>query len=115
MIMVQSTFHLLPDSKADALSMMKNMVRLCRLEHGCLNYEYFEGVTNPNQVILLQEWENADCLQEHYQTDHMDAFLMKLRKYLERPIVTSSYISQDDRTVASLSSDEIPTPGQTLH
>ena len=52
MIVVQSTFQLLPDSKQEALKLMRNMVRLCRLEHGCLSYEYFEGVTDPNQVVL---------------------------------------------------------------
>ncbi len=55
MIMVQSTFHLLPDAKVRALRLMKNMVRLCRQEQGCLNYEYFEGLTEPNRVVLLQE------------------------------------------------------------
>ncbi len=78
MIVVQSTFQLLPESKNEALELMRNMVRLCRQEHGCLAYEYFEGLTDTNQVVLLQEWEDADCLQEHYQTDHMADFLDKL-------------------------------------
>ena len=50
MIVVQTTFQLLPDSKQEALKLMRNMVRLCRLEHGCLSYEYFEGVTDPNYI-----------------------------------------------------------------
>jgi len=57
MIMVQSTFQLDADNKDDVIRLMKNMVRLCRQEHGCLSYEYYEGVTDPYQVILLQEWE----------------------------------------------------------
>jgi len=119
MIMVQSTFHLLPDTKPEALDLMRNMVRLCRLEHGCLGYEYFEGVTDPNQVILLQEWENTDCLQGHYQTDHMEAFLRKLGKFLESPISTRSYVSQEERIVATRTKEEAPkpeqTPEQTIH
>ena len=114
-LMVQTIFHLLPASKADALSLMKNMVRRCRQEHGCLSYEYFEGVTDPNQVILLQEWENPDCLQEHYQTDHMDDFLGKLRSHLQSPIISSSYVSQEDRAVSSQGADELPSPEQTIH
>ena len=80
MIMVQSTFHLVAESKAEALKLMKDMIRLCRKEHGCLNYEYFEGMTDTNQIVLLQEWKNADCLQAHYQTTHMEEFLSKLSK-----------------------------------
>ena len=115
MIMVQSTFHLLPEHKAEALRLMKNMVRLCSQEHGCVTYEYFEGVTDAKQIILLQEWESAECLQEHYQTDHMDDFLGKLRSLLQSPIISSSYVSHEDRAVASPSADEIPTPEQTIH
>ena len=119
MIMVQSTFHLLPEFRAEALGLMKNMVRLCRQEHGCLSYEYFEGVSDPNQVILLQEWENADCLEEHYQTDHMEDFLGKLGRCLSSPVSTRSYVSQDERVarskVSKKLSDEPPKPEQTIH
>jgi quinol monooxygenase YgiN len=115
MIMVQSTFQLLPDSREEALQLMKNMVRLCRQEHGCLSYEYFEGVTETNQVILLQEWEDADCLQEHYQTDHMEDFIGKLGNFLESPIITRSYMSQKDGHISTQTSDETAKPEQTIH
>ena len=115
MIVVQSTFQLLPDSKDEALELMRNMVRLCRQEHGCLAYEDFEGVTDPNQVVLLQEWEDADCLQGHYQTDHMEDFLSRLGNYLESPISTRSYISQEDNALAAHTSEDIEKPEQTIH
>lgn len=115
MIMVQSTFQLDADNKDEVIRLMKNMVRLCRQEHGCLSYEYYEGVTDPYQLILLQEWENADCLQEHYQTDHMADFLSKLGKYIDNPISTRSYVSQEEPNVASQSSEELASPEQTIH
>ena len=114
MIMVQSTFRLLPESKAEVIRLMKNMVQLCRQERGCLGYEYFEGVTDPNRVILLQEWENADCLQGHYRTDHMENFISNLGKYLESPVSTRSYVSQEERVVTSRS-EELPETEQTIH
>ncbi|MBM88492.1 MAG: hypothetical protein CMQ41_08970 [Gammaproteobacteria bacterium] len=119
MIMVQSTFQLDPEKKDKVISLMKNMVRLCRQEHGCLSYEYYEGITDPYQVILLQEWENAECLQEHYQTDHMAIFLSKLGKYLDNPVSTRSYVSDETTTVDEHSSKQ-PTKetlksGQTIH
>ena len=116
MIMVQSTFHLRAESKSKAIALMKNMVRLCRQEHGCISYEYFEGISDSNQIILLQEWEIADCLQGHYQTDHMDDFMSKLVAYLERPILTRSYFSQEEEgALASPISNDKPKPEQTVH
>ncbi len=116
MIMVQSTFHLVPGSRDDAIKLMKNMVRLCRKEPGCLSYEYFAGISDDNQVILLQEWENADSLEEHYQTEHMEDFLNKLGKYLVSPVSTRSYLSQEERAVSNVKlTDEPPKPEQTIH
>jgi quinol monooxygenase YgiN len=115
MIMVQSTFHLQPGSKAEVMALMKNMVRLSRQEEGCLSYEYFEGITDSNQVILLQEWSDAESLQEHYQTDHMDEFLGKLGEYLESPVVTRSFVSPDEAVQAQFSAEDEPSPEQTIH
>jgi len=117
MIVVQTTFQLVPDSRDEVLSLMKNMVRLCRQEHGCLSYEYFQGISDPNQIVLLQEWEDADCLQGHYQTDHMEDFLARLGEFLETPVATRSYVSEDDNTVTAYTTEEaeLATSEQTIH
>jgi len=113
--MVQSTFQLVAESKSEAIDLMKDMVRLCRQEHGCLSYEYFEGLTDTNQVVLLQEWENADCLQGHYQTAHMEEFLSKLGNYLQSEVSTRSYASQDEPRVTSTNNEDLAKPEQTIH
>ena len=115
MITVQSTFQLDADNKDKVIKLMKKMVRLCRQERGCLSYEYYEGITDPMQIILMQEWENADCLQDHYQTDHMADFLDNLENYLDRPISTRSYVSQEETALTTHSSEDLPKPEQTIH
>ncbi|MBK51135.1 MAG: hypothetical protein CMQ45_01985 [Gammaproteobacteria bacterium] len=115
MIVVQSVFNLASDSKRDAIKLMRNMVRLCRLEHGCISYEYFEGVSNENQVVLIQEWEDAECLQEHYQTAHMEHFLSKLGDFLVSPVESRSYVSPNEASVTSVSAEDLPKPEQTIH
>lgn len=115
MIIVQSTFELLPETKPAALALMQNMVTLCRQEYGCLSYEYYEGMTETNRVILLQEWENADCLQAHYQTEHMESFLANLSTHLQSPIVTRSYLAQEDAPVKVKVGDPEAKSQQTIH
>jgi quinol monooxygenase YgiN len=115
MIIVQSTFELIPDSKPEALVLMKDMVTLCRKEYGCLSYEYYEGVTETNRVILFQEWENADCLQAHYQTEHMDSFIANLSRHLQSPIITRSYLAQEETPPKAKASNAAPKPQQTIH
>lgn len=121
MIMVQSTFQIHPEARDEALELMKNMERLCREEHGCLGYEYFAGITDPNQVVLLQEWEDADSLEEHYQTVHMEDFLNKLGQFLSSPVSTRSYVAEEEHGAdgkvgkQKRLSDEPPRPEQTIH
>ena len=114
MIMVQSTFKLNPENKESVTDLMKEMVRLCRKEHGCISYEYYEGITDSCQVILLQEWKDADCLQEHYRTEHMADFLEKLNDYLVSPVTTRSYESQESK-ISTPTMSQKRKPEQTLH
>jgi quinol monooxygenase YgiN len=114
--MVQNTFHLLSTSKSEVISLMKDMVLLSRKEQGCISYEYFEGITDSNQIILLQEWENADSLQGHYQTEYMNNFMSKLVHNLLKPIITCTYFIQKDETaVDAKKSSEKSKPQPTIH
>jgi len=110
MIIVQSTFHLVPNARDDAIKHMKHMAQLCVDEAGCLSYEYFQGVTDSNQVVLLQEWDNADYLQAHYQTEHMEEFVSKLGQYLESAVITRSYVSKEEKFSAASEEDVTGTP-----
>lgn len=96
MIMVQSTFFLVDETKDEALELMKVMVGDSRRESGCVSYEYFAGITEANQVVLLQEWTDAESLQGHYQSAHMEEFLGKLGLYLESEVITRTYASPDE-------------------
>lgn len=96
MIMVQSTFFLVDETKDDALALMRVMVQQSRRESGCVSYEYFAGITETNQVVLLQEWTDAESLQDHYQSAHMEEFLAKLGLYLESEVITRTYASPDE-------------------
>ena len=115
MIVCQSTFQLLPECRDQAIQLMSSMVRLCRREPGCLAYEYYEGITDPLCVVLLQEWKDAECLKAHYQTDHMENFLSRLGHYLESPVTTRSYISQEESRLAAQAAEESSASEQTIH
>ena len=120
MITVQSTFFLIHQTKSEAVDLMKEMVKHSRAERGCRSYEYFEGLTETNQIILLQEWSDAECLQDHYQSQHMEKFLSKLGSLLEREVTTRSYVTQEEgnlrRAKASpVKKDNDRKSSQTLH
>jgi len=115
MIIVQSTFHLRPEALAKALLFMENMQTACQKEFGCISYEYFQSISDPNQVVLMQEWESAEDLQGHYQTEHMADFLMNLGDCLSADISTRRYVSRDESAQSSIASSNSKTPERTMH
>ena len=115
MIILQSTFDLHPDKVDEALELMREMMRLCRHEHGCRHYRYFQGIADPGEVLLLQEWDDADSLQGHYETDHMEKFVGKLGPLLRSPITTRSYVSQNEESVLGASEEGARETHQAIH
>ena len=113
MIILQSTFQLHPESVDAAIELMREMTRLCRHEHGCRQYSYFQGISDPGEVMLLQEWDDAVCLQGHYETDHMDKFVNKLGPLLRSPITTRSYVSQDEGSVLGVGDERDESTPET--
>jgi hypothetical protein len=45
----------------------------------------------------------------------MDDFLAELGQYLESPVVTRSYVSPEERAVASKMTEDEAKPEQTIH
>ena len=74
MIIVQGSIPVRPECRDQALSMAKNMVEASRLELGCVSYDFYVGLADPNTLMLFQEWESLDALQSHFETKHMDEF-----------------------------------------
>ena len=91
MIIVHGTFPIKPDQRSQALELMRTMSSASQAEYGCVTYEFYVGLTDPNTLLLFQEWESVDALQGHFQTDHMDEFLKLLPEVLDGDVSTRRY------------------------
>ena len=67
------------------------MARLSRQESGCITYEFYVGLSNPNLVLLFQEWSSVEALERHWETDHMRIFLGQLPAILDGEVATRRY------------------------
>ena len=56
MIIVQGVFPLKAESRQDALELMDKMSVASRAEDGCISYEFYIGLSDPNRLLLFQEW-----------------------------------------------------------
>jgi len=91
MIIVHGKFPIKPENRDDALEMMRNMAVASRAEYGCVSYEFYVGLSDPDTLLLFQEWESVDALQGHFDTSHMSEFLEKLPDILNGEVSTRRY------------------------
>ena len=50
MIIVHGTFPVKAESRDDALALMRQMALASRAEQGCISYEFYVGLTDPNTI-----------------------------------------------------------------
>lgn len=91
MIIVHGTFPIKAEVRDVALDLMRQMAVASRAEEGCISYEFYIGLSDPNTLLLFQEWESVDALQGHFDTDHMEEFLKHLPDVLDGEVATRRY------------------------
>ena len=99
MIIVHGTFPINADVRDDALELMRQMAAASRAEEGCISYEFYVGLSDPNMLLLFQEWESIDALHGHFETEHMEAFMQELPDVLDGEVATRRYevkVSDDE-------------------
>ena len=65
-----------------------------RAEQGCIKYEYFFAMKDPETVLLIDHWQNQAALDAHHDSPMMEKILLLREKYDLRMIV-ERYLSDD--------------------
>lgn len=102
MIIVHGMIPLKAESREQALQLARHMADATRAESGCISYDFYIGLSDPNTLMLFQEWESMEALMEHFQTEHMEQFLRELPELVSGEIITRRY------AVQSMDEDEAP-------
>ena len=99
MIIVHGTFPVKPEHRDQALELMKQMSTATRAESGCISYEFFVGLSDPDTMLLYQEWDSVEALQDHFDSSHMEEFLGNLPDVLNGEVLTKRYEVRDPNEV----------------
>ena len=43
-----------------------------RAENGCIKYDYYLSEKDPNEILLIEQWETKEHQQVHLTQPHMD-------------------------------------------
>ena len=67
-------FTCLPQKREAFIQKMKDtgVLEAIRNEDGCLMYDYYLSEKDPDELLLIEQWETKQHQQVHLTTPHMD-------------------------------------------
>ena len=95
MIIMQGSIPIKSGQFDRALAMAQDLVMAARSEEGCITYEFYRGLSDPDTLVVFQEWESMDALMAHLSTPHVEAFLRRVPEISDGGITTRRYLVQD--------------------
>ena len=66
-------FDCLPDKREAFIEKVKKegVLDAIRAENGCIRYDYYLSEKNPNELLLIEQWESKEHQQIHIEQPHM--------------------------------------------
>ena len=91
MIVIAGSVAIKPERRAEVVQVAREMAEASRRETGCLAYDFYVGIEDPNVFFIFEEWATEDALARHFQTEHMAAFQQRLPGVLASQPVLKRY------------------------
>jgi quinol monooxygenase YgiN len=91
MIIVKGTIPLSREDREEAVALIREMADSSRRESGCLAYEVYLSVEDPDTVVLWQQWSSLEALEHHFASDHVDAFLDVIPDYIDGQVISERF------------------------
>jgi len=78
MVKVIAKFFVKEDKVEEFLKLANVLVEESRKETGCVSYNLLQDVSNPQTLIMVEEWESAGILKTHMASVHFTSIIPKM-------------------------------------
>ena len=78
MVKVIAKFFVKEDKVEEFLKLANVLVEESRKEAGCVRYNLLQDVSNPQTLIMVEEWESAGILKRHMASAHFTSIIPKM-------------------------------------
>lgn len=82
MIVMHAAMPIDPDSREQALDLMRDLAEQSRAEDGVVDYRVVTDVEDPNVVRVMEQYEDDDAVQAHMSSDHFESFQAEIAPHL---------------------------------
>lgn len=97
MIFITAKFRVKPEHADQWPELSSAFTQATRSEPGCLWFEWFRSVEDPNEYALLEAFRDGDAGAAHVQSAHFKKAQQDLPPYLAAtPKIVNSEVPQDD-------------------
>lgn len=78
MVKVIAKFFVKEEKVEEFLKLASVLVEESRKEEGCVSYNLLQDVSNPQTLIMVEEWESAKILKTHMDSAHFTSIIPKM-------------------------------------
>lgn len=94
MITVHAYVHAQPEHRDAYLQCLRALQDATRAhDPGCLRYEFWQSIDDPNAFVCLEQWTDRDALQAHLDAPHHADASAALDAYRARPAEIQAFES----------------------
>ena len=73
----------------------ENIIEKCRAEEGNISYEFLCSPENPDEIVVLERWENQEVLDKHGAEPHFSQMLEIKKQFGSSPSLVDKYIVEN--------------------
>jgi len=70
MITIVAKLTLKPGKKEEFKTLTEELRRESRKEKGCISYNLYEDINNPNSLVFIEEWKDEEAIKFHNKSKH---------------------------------------------
>ena len=82
MIILLSEVPVAPESRDEAIRIVKSMARVSRTEPGVIDYRVTTDLETPNIVRIIEQYEDSDAVEAHESSDHLKEFQRDIKPHV---------------------------------
>lgn len=82
MIFTHAEIPIDPETRTEALSIVRTIAEQSREEEGVIDYRATTDIENPNVVRILEQYEDMDAVDAHNASEHLETFQSEIEEHL---------------------------------
>ncbi|MEG0497034.1 putative quinol monooxygenase [Carnobacterium sp.] len=95
MKIINATFYILENKRADFLTDIKALIESAKLEAGCIDYHLYESIEEANKFVMVESWANQEAINEHNKNPLLLNLFKNIAHYSSKqPIIKISTLEE---------------------